>query len=681
MIEQASIDRVIETAQAVDVIGDYVTLRKRGANFMGLCPFHNEKSSSFSVSPSKNIFKCFGCGKAGNVVTFVMEQEQITFTEAIRQLAKRYNIELEETHSSQEEFQKRNERESLFLINDFARKWFSESLTTHREGIAVGLSYFRERGFRDDTIAKFGLGYSLDDYEAFTKAALNAGFKIEYIQKVGLTTVREDGRYFDRYRGRVIFPIQSVSGKVLGFGGRILKEDKEKKLAKYVNSPESEIYNKSETLYGIFQAKKSIQQKDKCYLVEGYIDVTSMSQAGIENVVASSGTSLTIGQIRLVRRFSHNITLIYDGDPAGIKAALRGIDLLLEEDINVRVILLPDGHDPDSFSKTLSSADFQNYLDSHEQDFVQFKTELLLKDAGKDPIKRAGIISDIVNTISLIPNQILRSVYIKNSSQLLSIEEQTLFSQVAQNRRQKQLKGEHKKTLPPAASTLPTDIPLPPPPSSDFDFLPPPPPEELGFATDAIVTEHIPAQPVVESTEFDSSEQEILKLLLLFGDKPMQINGDTTSVDRYIAYELLDGEMAFMNSFYRQIFNEYIEQSATNTREAIERYFIHHQNPSIALFTTNLLTSGIELSKIWTSKESYVTTPELVAEDLVRQTMLSYKLRRVTQIIKSLNQQMKELYEQERDNIAKQNELMHKFMQWSHFKILLDKELGGLGVR
>ena len=428
MIDQQTIERIIDAARIQDVVSDYVTLRRRGANMIGLCPFHNEKTPSFSVSPAKGIFKCFGCGKGGNSVHFIMEHEQVGYVEALKYLAAKYHIEVIEKELDAEELALRNDRESMFLVNDFARTYFMNTLHGHIDGKAIGLSYFRERGFRDDIIRKFELGYSLEQRDAFSQAAINKGFKKEYLTKTGLSMENDYGQLSDRFRARVMFPVHSLSGKVVAFGGRILKKDD--KMAKYVNSPESDIYHKSNELYGIFFAKKAIVQQDRCFLVEGYTDVISMHQNGIENVVASSGTSLTPGQIRMIHRFTDNVTVIYDGDPAGIKASLRGIDLLLEEGMNIKVLLLPDGDDPDSFARKHSADEFIDFVEASSSDFIRFKTRLLMADAGNDPVKRAGLIGDIVRSISLIPNQVIRTEYVKECGTLLNVDEALLYFEI-----------------------------------------------------------------------------------------------------------------------------------------------------------------------------------------------------------------------------------------------------------
>ena len=435
MIDQHTIDRILDAANIVEVVSDFVTLRRRGANYVGLCPFHDEKTPSFSVSPARGICKCFSCGKGGNSVHFIMEHEQVSYYEALKYLAHKYNIEIQERQLSEEEKQRKTDRESMLIVNEFAQKFFATNLLENVEGRSIGLGYFRERGFGEDIIKKFGLGYSPEKRDALAQEAVRKGYKKDYLLKTGLCIESQQGSLYDRYKGRVIFPIHSLSGKVIAFGGRILKKDE--KAAKYVNSPESEVYHKSDVLYGIYHAKQAIVKNDFCYLVEGYTDVLSMHQAGIENVVASSGTSLTPGQIRLIHRFTNNITVLYDGDAAGIKASLRGIDLILQEGLNIKVVLLPDGDDPDSFSKKQSAADFTAYIKAHETDFIRFKTNLLLEGAGNDPIKRAALIGDIVRSIAIIPDNILRTIYVQDCARLLSVDEKMLMREVNNIQRNK----------------------------------------------------------------------------------------------------------------------------------------------------------------------------------------------------------------------------------------------------
>ena len=443
MIDHATIERILDTAEITDVVSDFVTLRKRGVNLLGLCPFHNEKTPSFTVSPAKGIFKCFGCGKGGNSVNFIMEHENLTYPEALKWLAKKYNIDIVEEEETEEQKQQKDERESLMIVSSFAQKYFSRYLWEENEGRTIGLGYFRERSFRDDILKKFELGFAPDGKAPFTEAAQKEGYRMEFLEKTGLTIKRDDW-VRDRFAGRVMFPIHNLAGRVIAFGGRILKEDKN--TAKYLNSPESEIYHKSKVVYGIFQAKREITRNDKCYLVEGYTDVLSMHQAGIENVVASSGTALTVDQIRLIKRFTPNITIIYDGDNAGIKASLRGIDLVLEEGMNVKVLLLPDGEDPDSFAKKMGASGFQNFIKENETDFIQFKTRLLLKSTENDPVAKARLISDVIGSVAVIPDTITRSVYIKECSRLLNVDEEVLYTEVRKQKRKQDEDFQKKET-------------------------------------------------------------------------------------------------------------------------------------------------------------------------------------------------------------------------------------------
>ena len=514
MIDQHTIDRIIDAANIVEVVSDFVTLRRRGANYVGLCPFHDEKTPSFSVSPARGICKCFSCGKGGNSVHFIMEHEQVSYYEALKYLARKYNIEIQERQLSEEEKQRKTDRESMLIVNEFAQKFFATNLLENVEGRSIGLGYFRERGFGEDIIKKFGLGYSPEKRDALAQEALRKGYKKDYLIKTGLCLESQQGSLYDRYKGRVIFPIHSLSGKVIAFGGRILKKDD--KAAKYVNSPESEVYHKSDVLYGIYHAKQAIVKNDFCYLVEGYTDVLSMHQAGIENVVASSGTSLTPGQIRLIHRFTNNITVLYDGDAAGIKASMRGIDLILQEGMNIKVVLLPDGDDPDSFSKKQSAADFTAYIRAHETDFIRFKTNLLLEGAGNDPIKRATLIGDIVRSIAIIPDNILRTIYVQDCARLLSVDEKLLLQEVnnlqrdkreqeiantANKYRQQREKQNYPEPTYPqhpsrggtATGSTPVDIPAPPQP------LPEPPLEV--YNTPGSAVEDMPQPPLEQYTE------------------------------------------------------------------------------------------------------------------------------------------------------------------------------------
>lgn len=570
MIDQATIDKIMAATDIVDVVSDFVSLRRRGANYWGLCPFHDDRSPSFSVSPSKGVCKCFSCGKGGSAIHFIMEHEQLSYYEALKYLAKKYNIEVHEKELSDEERQKRSERENMFVVNTFAQEFFSKSLLETDEGRSVGLAYFKERGFNEDIIRKFGLGYSPEKRDALAVEAQKRGYKIDYLLKTGLCRETQEGRIYDLFSGRVMFPVYSVSGKVVAFGGRILKSGV--KISKYFNSPESDIYHKSDELYGIYQAKRAIEKERRCYLVEGYTDVLSMHQSGIENVVASSGTALTHGQIRLIHRFTDNITVLYDGDAPGIKASLRGIDLLLQEGLNIKVVLLPDGEDPDSFSKSQSAESFTRYIKGHETDFIRFKTQLLLEDAGEDPIKRADIISNIVESISLIPDAIVRSVYVQECSRLLQIDEQVLLSEL-NKRRQKRAEQQFSRerynqerqsaatTNAPKSGNTTTAAPAngneTPPPPSLADM---PAPAETPEAVP--VTDHTLSQRMVQQSPLEKYEREIIRYIVRYGYRNLfeLPDGSWQKVWEYIVEELSIDSIELCNPLYKHIVELTAEQ-------------------------------------------------------------------------------------------------------------------------
>ncbi|WP_346701574.1 DNA primase [Barnesiella sp. An22] len=570
MIDQATIDKIMAATDIVDVVSDFVSLRRRGANYWGLCPFHDDRSPSFSVSPSKGVCKCFSCGKGGSAIHFIMEHEQLSYYEALKYLAKKYNIEVHEKELTDEERQKRSERENMFVINTFAQEFFSKSLLETDEGRSVGLAYFKERGFNEDIIRKFGLGYSPEKRDALAVEAQKRGYKIDYLLKTGLCREGQNGRIYDLFSGRVMFPVYSVSGKVVAFGGRILKSGV--KISKYFNSPESDIYHKSDELYGIYQAKRAIEKERRCYLVEGYTDVLSMHQSGIENVVASSGTALTHGQIRLIHRFTDNITVLYDGDAPGIKASLRGIDLLLQEGLNIKVVLLPDGEDPDSFSKSQSAESFTRYIKGHETDFIRFKTQLLLEDAGEDPIKRADIISNIVESISLIPDAIVRSVYVQECSRLLQIDEQVLLSEL-NKRRQKRAEQQFSRerynqerqsaatTNAPKSGNTTTAAPAngneTPPPPSLADM---PAPAETPEAVP--VTNHTLSQRMVQQSPLEKYEREIIRYIVRYGYRNLfeLPDGSWQKVWEYIVEELSIDSIELCNPLYKHIVELTAEQ-------------------------------------------------------------------------------------------------------------------------
>ena len=611
MIDRPTIERILDAAQIVDVVQEFVPLKKRGANFMGLCPFHNEKTPSFTVSPSKEIFKCFGCGKVGNSVNFVMEHEHLTYPEALKYLAKKYHIEIVEKELSQEEIDKQNERESLLVVTSYAARQFMENLFQTDEGIRIGLTYFKERGFRQDTLKKFEVGYSFEKRDAFTKKALEDGYKQNFLVKTGLSIQHEE-RLFDRFGSRVMFPIHSLSGQVLGFGGRILKTDP--KSAKYLNSPESEIYHKSRILYGIYQARKSITEKDRCYLVEGYTDVLSLHETGIENVVASSGTSLTQEQVRLIKRFTQNITILYDGDAAGIKASIRGIDIVLEEGLNVKIVLLPENEDPDSYSKKTSNEKFTKYISENETDFIRFKTNLLLSEANNDPVRKADLIRDVVKSIAVIPETITRTVYIKECSTLLEVSEPILYHEVNKLRQQKSFQDRNKY---PAAE----DLPIPPP----------------------VISKPVKLEPVTLY-----SEKEIIRLLLKFGSVEFErtLNKEDgreeiITIADYIVREIISDELLFDNHVCARTFED-IRFHVEHGLFTGDKQFVKHEDPEISILSADLIADSHELSRIWKEKQSYVETEEMKLKEIVGDVVLKFKSDKIIIKRKEIMQQLVE---------------------------------------
>lgn len=626
MITQQTIDRVFETARVEEVIGEFVQLKKAGSNFKGLSPFTDEKTPSFMVSPVKQIWKDFSTGKGGNAISFLMEHEHYSYPEAIRWLAKKYNIEIEETEQSDEEKEQMNERESMFLVSKFAKDYFHDLLMNSQNGRAIGLSYFKERGYREDTIQKFDLGYCKDEWDNFTNAALKKGYDLKYLKTTGLTIVKEGGekdKKFDRFKGRVMFPIHSMSGRILGFGGRILTNDK--KAAKYLNSPESDIYHKSKILYGIYHAKKEIAKQDNCYLVEGYTDVISFYQAGIENVVASSGTALTPDQIRLVNRLTKNITVLFDGDAAGIRASIRGIDLILEQGMNVKVVSFPEGEDPDSFANSHSSNELKEYLEEKSQDFIEFKVSLLMKDAANDPVKKAGLIRDIVTSISKIPDGIQREVYVQECARIMDISERVLFSELAQLLK-KESTSKTKK------SSQPQDPNMPPP---EY-FL------EQEQASMQLVKGSGGQRQQINALEL--LEKEIIRILLLYGNEEVdfidwievkQANGRTklekeiytNQVSKEMYLHLQDDEIEFSNDIFKSIYYEVIHQLNQDESISIDK-LVQHQNPAVASLVTEILMDEERYTlSDWERKEIFVTATKKILPKLVNDAV--YNLRRV----------------------------------------------------
>ena len=697
MIDQPTIDRILDAANIVDVVSEFVTLRKRGVNYVGLCPFHDDKSPSFYVSPAKNICKCFACGEGGTAVHFIMKHEQIGYFDALRFLAKKYNIEIAERELSDEEKRVRSDRESMFIVNAWAQQYFSQMLHEHVEGKTVGMRYFIERGFRKDTIRKFQLGYSLDQRDALYQQALRKGYKKEYLEKTGLVIAYENGNVNDRFRGRVIFPVHSLSGKVVAFGGRVLKKDE--KTAKYVNSPESPIYHKSNELYGIYFAKQAIVKADRCYLVEGYTDVISMHQSGVENVVASSGTALTHGQIRLIHRFTNNITVLYDGDAAGIKAAIRGIDLLLDEGMNVKVVLLPDGEDPDSFARSHSATEFTEFIRQHETDFIRFKTKLLLADAGNDPVKRAALIGDIIRTIAIVPDDITRTIYIRECSAMMEIDEQVVLNQV---NKQRLSKNEQKPSV--SVTNRSTTEILPPDysiaePSGQMqevpvataepvsDQLPPdfPPPPEEEFSGSNEMPEIPPSAPVEETqvmtrqrSPYEAFEIALLRYVVRYGERVLYDYVDEETKERIVmrVAEFIRDDLERDDlSFYTPIFKQMLDEAANRCGEETfiaHRYFLSHPDPLVSRVAANLMSEKYQLSK-YHFKFREVEQEEDKLDQLVVRDLFAFKEAYIMRQLKEKQEQLKQLSSADPEQIMT---VMKEIAQLNEIKKVLSKELG-----
>jgi len=627
MIDRETIERIMDTAKVEEVVGDFVSLRKRGVNMIGLCPFHNEKTPSFTVSPSKNLWKCFGCGKGGKPVHFIMEHEQLSYYEALRWLAKRYHIEFKEREITDEEKREESIRESMFVINQYALQYFTETLHNSEEGKAIGLNYFRHRGLRDETIKKFCLGYSLERRDSFAKTAIAAGYNPEIIAKTGVCYSTEDGRLQDRFWGRVIFPVHTISGKVVAFGGRVLQTNA--KAAKYVNSPESEIYHKSDHLYGLYFAKQAIMQKDRCILVEGYLDVISMYQAGIQNVVASSGTSLTTGQIRLIHRFTSNVTLLYDGDKAGIKASIRGIDMLLEEGMNINVVLLPEGEDPDSYAQSHSTEEVEDFIERNKVDFIKFKTNLLLDEVGEDPIKRAGLIGDVVKSIAVVPNDILRSEYIKKCSDMLNVGEQLLVKETAKIRKARAEEAQKRTDSSNRHSEDSTSA------GSDG----PAPVDEF-------------QQNIINSysnNPLHHKEKAIIQFMLKNGSKLLQVPESkldntpafTETVISHLYYSFEADGIEFSHPLYKKIFQEAAEHAA-DLEFNPENHFIAHPDPEISALTAELCSERYLLSKFFSEQKSDERNELAVLFEQTTRLAIAYKQSIVDEMLKSTMARLKD---------------------------------------
>lgn len=672
MIDHSTIERIIDAAQIVDVVSEFVTLKKKGVNYVGLCPFHDDKTPSFYVSPAKGLCKCFACGKGGNAVHFIMEHEQMSYPEALKWLANKYHIEIQERELTTEEKEAQNIRESLYVVNSFARDYFQNILYNHIDGKSIGMAYFRQRGIRDDIVKKFQLGYCTQSRDAFAQEALKKGYKKEYLIKTGLCYEKEeDGSLRDRFWGRVIFPWFNVSGKILGFGGRVLDSRTKGVSQKYVNSPESEIYSKRKELYGIYQAKSAIVKKDCVYMVEGYTDVIAMHQCGLENVVANSGTALSEEQIRLLHRFTSNITLLYDGDEAGIKASIRGIDMLLAEGMNIKVLLLPDGEDPDSFARKHNASEFQQYIAEHEENFIRFKTNLLLKDAQSDPIKRASLISDMAQSIGLIPNEVIRYACLRECASLLNVDERIIKNEIDKTVKQRkdqfieQRRKEKEETEKlNALKSVPEQEPTP------IDGLIPPPfPPEI-MQEEPIYENYIPSTGW-NNMPFYRKEIELVKLLVKYGDRTVcyieDEDGNTipVSVTEYISIDLKQDELQFKNPMHRRILTE-AEMHVHEDNFSAERHFLTHPDAQITRLAADLINEKYQLSK---SNEEALIKDDDRLHELVPHLLIDFKLAILEEDMKQTVQKLNQ------PEVAGNMELCMKIME--HYKNLTEtlKEL------
>lgn len=673
MIDRNTVQKILDTAEIVDVVSDFVTLKRRGANYIACCPFHSEKTPSFSVSPAKGIFKCFGCGKAGSAVTFVMEHEHLTYSEALKYLGKKYGIEVVEKEETEEDTRERLRHESLLVVSEFARQFYSDTLFHTDAGRAIGLSYFRQaRGFSDETIKKFGLGFSPDPRKmegtsTLAAAAQKAGYKGEFLIATGLCIERSDGSLVDKFYDRVMFPIHSLSGRVIAFGGRTLLSDKS--VAKYVNSPETEIYHKSDVLYGIFQAKSAIAKLGKCYLVEGYTDVISFHQAGIENVVSSSGTSLTQGQIRLIKRFTNKITVLYDGDPAGIKASIRGIDMLLEEGMEVKVALFPDGHDPDSFARSHSVDEITRFLDEAETDFIEFKYELLAKDIAKDPLRKAGLIKEIVRTIALIPDRIVRTVYIEQSALKLDVKQEILSQEVGKARRDNIVSGEFEKRRSAEREERRREL--------EKQL----PPEEV----ETLPAGQKRAPNVAEVPFLAPYEKEILYYLIKFGEHPIHFEEhmivgseqpvQEITVSEYISAELENDELEFQNHIFKKIYNLYFKfREEERDNDKIIRMYANGSDEQVTQAVLDMIYQEYTLN-IKEFQRTLVPEENLIGK-YVPKIILIYKAKVAEYTYNLIMKQLGQA--QQEGNVELQNELMQQIQILMMVKNQFSKELNRL---
>lgn len=674
MITPETIEKILDATRIEEVVGEFVSLKKRGVNLLGLCPFHNEKTPSFTVSSPKGIFKCFGCGKGGDAVRFLMEHEHYSYPEALKYLARKYNIDVEEEKPSPEQQQVLDEKESLFNVSAFAQKYFQSTLFDTEEGKAIGLSYLKERGFTIDTIKKFGLGYALNQWDTFSQAALASGYKKEYLQKTSLSKLK-DHQLFDIFRGRVIFPIHNLSGRVLGFGARLLSNDKNK--PKYINTAESDIYHKSKVLYGLYFAKSSISALDNCYLVEGYTDVISMSQAGIENVIASSGTALSTDQVKLIRRYTPNITLLFDSDEAGVKAAFRSIDMILEEGLNVRIVLFPKGEDPDSFAREKRPAEVRDYIEANAKDFISFKTQLLLKETQHDPIRKATLIKDIAVTISNVPEPIARTLYIQKCSELMQIEEKLLVAEVNKLRRNKSIQQQRQ----PQPQPQPQSEPQPSyPPSSDSgasSTYPGEPPLKADTQKSAPDSNHY-------------QEREIIRLLLHYADKVIFFevtNEDNQKVDMaikvidFIVQDIVDDMLDFENVACKAIFEVHKASKNEETVPDIKQFF-SHPDESVKNMVVDLLSSPYSLSKNWEDRHQiYVQSEEELLKSTVVEAVYSFKLKKLEKMIDENRKEIKKAGEDTQTDPSILTRLLETNQQLIHIRNSFAKELNRIVTR
>jgi len=630
VIPKDTVEKIIDAAHVEEVLGEFITLKKRGANLLGLCPFHGEKTPSFTVSPVKGIYKCFGCGKSGNSVNFIMEHLQLSYPDALRWLAKKYNIEIVEREITPAEREAQTERESMLIVMQYAQRYFTETMFNTDEGRSIGLSYFKERELRDDIIEKFQLGYSLEERNAFTVAAVKNSYQPKYLAKTGMSIVSNkhiegteitQADLFDRYAGRVMFPIHDDGGRVVAFGGRTLSNDK--KTAKYINSPETDIYNKSKILYGLWMGKKSIQNADKCYLVEGYMDVIAMHQAGIENVVASSGTSLTVEQIKSIHRFTKNIVVLYDGDEAGQKASNRAIPLLLEEGMNVKLLMFPDNDDPDSFSRKVTIQEFKDYLENNTEDFLKFKAKKLSEESKNDPIKRAGVIKDLVDSIAIIPDNIIRSIYIKECANIMEIEESILQLEVNKIRRKTAAKANTNTTQNNEPSALTPE----------------------NFESELLIE----TQPEKEVFNFDAEEERLLVLLIKYGNILITTQAeDDVNVEHeleitlgeFIIFELWRDEIAYENPLYKTVLDEYIEQLKDHRLPDL-KHFLQSPDPIISSFAVNYVIDKHEVSPKWINFGVIVPKEIDLAKKDAEKTLFSFKSRKLNAYINSIRETLK----------------------------------------